>query len=164
MRNNKSNSVFTQHHFPPRSGAGFTLIETVIYIALLGIMLGGGMIGVYNILEGSGRTRQAMYREQEGYFITRKINSILSETDTIYEPAPNTSSTVLRVHTPGGDVRIELFGNQVTLQRGLGATTTLNDTLIPAANLSFTENSASSTLVVNFELDSIPYSINHRLP
>lgn len=141
-----------QNNFLEKDGAGFTLIETVVYIALLAVLVGGGMVGVFNILEGGGRTRQAMYREQEAYFITRKIDAVISEASTI-----DTSITGVLITD---DARIELNDEQIILERG-GAPYALNDTLVPATALDFDFNSASSTLTTNFTLDEHPYSVSN---
>src|SRR3989344_8910864 len=102
--------------------SGFTLLETVIYIALLAIMIGGGMVGIFNILEGSGRTRQAMYREQEAYFIIRKIDAVISEATDITFPSLDT----LVAQTDDGTVTIQLSDEQIQLVRG-GNPYPLND-------------------------------------
>jgi len=139
---------------------GFTLLETVLYIALLAILVGGGMVGVYNILEGSGRTLQSTHREQEAYFVTRKIDAILSEATDINDPVPDGDSTFLSVDTESGEVRIDLDGEQITLERN-SSEHPLNDDSIPASDLSFGWNSASSTLNATFTLDSTHvYSIS----
>ena len=114
--------------------SGFTLLETVLYIALLAILIGGGMIAVYNILEGAGRTRQAMYREQEAYFITRKIDAVISEATNISLSSPDT----LVAQTDNGPVTVGIFGEQIYLTRG-GTQNFLNDVLVPATSLTFSE-------------------------
>ena len=135
-----------------RGNDGFTLLETVVYIALLAILVGGGMVGVFNILEGGGRTRQAMYREQEAYFLTRKIDAVLSEASSVDTSVEGVLET--------DDARIELSGEQIILTRG-GNEYPLNDTLVPATSLEFDWNSASSTIRTNFTLDEHPYSISN---
>ena len=140
------------------SRAGFTLLETIIYIALLAILIGGGMIGVFNILEGSGRTRQAMYREQEAYFIFRKIDAVISEATDITFPSLDT----LVAQTDDGTVTIQLSDEQIQLVRG-GNPYPLNDLLIPVADLNFDWNGASSTIITTFTLDGEdhPYSVSN---
>jgi prepilin-type N-terminal cleavage/methylation domain-containing protein len=144
--------------------SGFTLIETIVYIALLAIIIGGGMIGVYNILEGSGRTRQAMYREQEAYFITRKVDAVLSEATSVTIPSISLpSSNSLVVQTDGGPITINLFGEQINLQRGAGDQHPLNDTLVPVTALNFERNNASGTITTTFTLDEHSYSVSNYI-
>ena len=57
---------------------GFTLIETIIYIALLSLMLGGVLLSIFQILQGSLRTGEKTTTQEEGNFILRKINWTLT--------------------------------------------------------------------------------------
>lgn len=56
------------------SGEGFTLIETAIYIALFAIIIGGGMVAAYQVIEGSDKLKIQTVIEQEANFILRKID------------------------------------------------------------------------------------------
>lgn len=143
--------------------AGFTLIETIIYVALFGLMMGGGLLAVYSILEGSGKTREAMYREQEAYFIARKIDAVLSETTFISQPVSGGSYSALHVQSDGDTVIINLVDNQIILQRA-GESYPLNDKLIFVENLLFERSATSSIITSSFLLDGEPYSTNHYTP
>lgn len=143
---------------------GFTLIEALIYIGLLGIMIGGGVVGVYNILEGSGRTREAMYREQDAYFVTRKINSVLSQANSVSVPTLGSSSDELVVTTDEGLVRINLTDEQIWLQRESDPEEPLHDIFIKAENIDFVSSTTLSTITATFILDEHVYSVSHYLP
>ena len=125
---------------------GFTLIETIIYIAILGFVLGGGLLAVYNILEGSGRTRDAMYREQEAYFIGRKIDAILSEAISV-----SVSTSTLGIDTAQGIVTIKLDSGKIILKRG-NEEYQLNDPSIVADDLIFNRDLGSNILNTRFSL------------
>ncbi len=71
---------------------GFTLIETLIYIVLFSIIIGGGMIAAYQIVEGTERTESKTILEQDANFILRKINWVLTGAISV-----DTSGTVLNV-------------------------------------------------------------------
>lgn len=140
---------------------GFSLIETVIYVALLGFIMGGGLIAVYNIMDGSGRTRESMYREQDAYFIGRKIDSILSETDyasvTISGAShPNSLNTQ--------SASMSLVGDAIMLSRGGGDKSRLNDNLIKAEDLFFSKSAVSSVITSSFTLDGQTYLSTHYFP
>lgn len=134
--------------------SGFTLIETVLYIALLAILIGGGMVGVFNILEGGNRTRQAMYREQEAYFITRKIDAVISEADNVSITGGDT------LDTGSEQITLDSGNEQIVIERG-GNTYPLNDTLVPATALNFVKNTASSTIITTFTLDDHEYKVSN---
>jgi len=140
---------------------GFTLLETVLYIALLAIMVGGGMVGVYNILEGSGRTLQSTYREQEAYFITRKIDAVLSEAESITEPSEGSSSDQLTVQAGGDSITVDLDGEEIRLIRNGSPLPLNNGPLVPASALNFEWDDASSTILTTFTLDEHEYSVSN---
>ena len=142
---------------------GFTLIETLIYIGLLGIMIGGGTVGVYNIHEGAGRTRNNMYREQEASFVLRKIEAALSGATTITSPSPDTTSDTLELTGGAEPVTIDLSGDMVRLARGGEAPEELNAEGFGISDLAFERSTASSTLTTNFVLDGHPYVMTHYL-
>lgn len=146
---------------------GFTLIEALIYIGLLGIMIGGGVVGVYNILEGSGRTREAMYREQDAYFITRKINNVLSQMeggDEVLVPTVGSSADELIIQTDEGWVRIDLEAEQIWLQRGNDPEEELHDIFIKAEDISFESSTTINSIIATFTLDEHEYSVSHYMP
>src|SRR5260221_3297493 len=60
------------------SNKGFTLLETIIYIALFFIIIGGGMVGAYQIIQNTDRTASKTTLEQDANFIIRKIDWALT--------------------------------------------------------------------------------------
>lgn len=82
----KNKKGFTTNHFSAKNGSGFTLIETLVYIALLGLMMGGTIMAVYEILQGSGFVSTKTTAQNEGSFVLRKINWALSGVKTITVP------------------------------------------------------------------------------
>lgn len=53
---------------------GFTLIETVVYIALLGLIMGGTLTIVYQLLESYMSLNSKTYIQSEADFVLRKIS------------------------------------------------------------------------------------------
>ena len=68
---------------------GFTLLETLIYIALLAVIMGGTLAAVYNVLQGAGRVSAHNTTQEEGNFVLRKIDWALSSASNIVV-APST--------------------------------------------------------------------------
>jgi len=148
--------------------SGFTLIEALIYIGLLGIMIGGGVVGVYNILEGSGRTRESMYREQDAYFITRKIDAVLTAVDNVEDieaPADGSSSNSLEVVIDGVEVHIirDEEDNQIRILRGGTSNEPLHDIFMKADAPMIFSRTADS-ISAKFTLDGHEYSVSHYMP
>jgi len=52
---------------------GFTLIETLLYIALAGFLMTGTMLTVFGLLESASKNSSAAVVQNEGAFVIRKI-------------------------------------------------------------------------------------------
>lgn len=57
---------------------GFTLIETILYIALLAFIIGGAAAMAYHLTGSSGRISTIAAVREEGNFVMRKISWALS--------------------------------------------------------------------------------------
>lgn len=53
---------------------GFTLIETLIYIGLLGLIMGASIVTVYELLSGGAKLEAKTVVHSEANFVLRKIN------------------------------------------------------------------------------------------
>jgi len=53
---------------------GFTLIETLIYIALFALIMGGTLAITYQLVESAGRTTGNATVQDEGVFVLRKLD------------------------------------------------------------------------------------------
>lgn len=60
---------------------GFTLIETIIYLALFAIVIGGGLSAAYQIMESSAAGANYVVLEQEANFIFRKLHFALASSE-----------------------------------------------------------------------------------
>lgn len=58
---------------------GFTLIEAVIYIALLGLIMTGAVATAYQLLSGAGSLATKNTAQEEGNFVQRKLQWALSD-------------------------------------------------------------------------------------
>lgn len=56
-----------------RAKNGFTLIETVIYLALFSIIIGGGMVATFQIIQGAKVAHSRALLWEEGNFLAAKI-------------------------------------------------------------------------------------------
>ncbi len=61
---------------------GFTLIETIIYVALFGIMFTGIFMSVYPLFTNAERLSRNIATQSESVFILAKINYALKDTIT----------------------------------------------------------------------------------
>jgi type II secretory pathway pseudopilin PulG len=60
-----------------KTPAGFTLIETLVYLALFALIMVGLIGSAYNIFEGNNRTQTKTTLQEEGDFLLAKINWVL---------------------------------------------------------------------------------------
>src|SRR4030042_5686193 len=69
------------------SQAGFTLIESLLYIALFSIIIGGALVAVYQMIESSDAVSAKNIVEMEGSFLLRKIDWALTGISDTCTPA-----------------------------------------------------------------------------
>lgn len=100
---------------------GFTLIETVIYIALLALIMGGALLVSLDLIEGSGRTGSNTTLQDEGNFVLRKINWALTGASAINTPASGISATLSVSRYDGLEVRVRRTGTTLEMSEDGGA-------------------------------------------
>lgn len=87
---------------------GFTLIETIIYIALLGLLMGGGVVVAYQLLQGTGTVDTKNTVQEEGNFVLAKMRYALGSASG--------------VDSVSGALEINRYGNpQVRVRRSVDA-------------------------------------------
>lgn len=121
-----------------KTNAGFTLIETLIYVALFVIMLGGSLGAVYQIIQSSNAANAKMIMNDEANFLLRKINWALAGASNVSVPTPQKLTVYKATPPPGGNpIVFDLNGGNLRIARGTGAPTVLNSANISVASLSF---------------------------
>ena len=138
--NNKKG--FTQHHFSKnkKSGAGFTLIDTLIYAAILSMTMGSIMLVVYNIIEGRYRALARIEVEEEANFLMRKIDWALTGVSSITQPAPGATTSVLtvqKINFPTNPITIQSSSTNAAISYGGGSQTVLNSDSVIVRSLAF---------------------------
>ncbi len=82
---------------------GFTLIEILVYIVLLGVLIGGVLEVVYQLTGSTGDVSSQNAVQLEGAFVLQKIAWAMSGSSTILNPSPASPYTSsLSVTTAGG--------------------------------------------------------------
>ncbi len=125
--------------------AGFTLIETVIYIALLGLIVGSGIVAAYHMIEENNRLRGQIIIAEEGNFLLRKIDSVLTGASIIYLPTAGTAGQVLRLSNNGTLFRFELSSGILMIKKDSGDLISLNSDNTTVTNLIFEHIPSNST-------------------
>jgi Tfp pilus assembly protein PilE len=120
-----------------KASSGFTLIETLVYLGLFALIMGGLVMAAYMLFETSDRNQtKAMMQEEENYLLG-KINWALSGASSVSVPATNFLSvtkydgTNVTITTSSGDMTFNgallnnsnvTIGNLVFIHTYLGGT------------------------------------------
>ena len=124
---------------------GFTLIETIVYLALFSILMTGIISSVYLLFENSDRNQtKSMLQEEKGYLLG-KINWAMAGMQIVVTPGANLSGTSLNVvKYYGTPVTISLSGTNMTFTT-TGPAQTLNNTNVKVTKLVFIHTYAGGT-------------------
>jgi type II secretory pathway pseudopilin PulG len=155
-----------------RKAKAFTLLETLLYIALTSIVLTTMLSFVSLIFTARERQQTVVELDAEGESIMQEIIQTARNAKTINAPlAGNTAITMsLGVVLPAKDPTVyTISGNNITVSEAGGAAVVLNSTRVIASALSFKNLTAAGTkgsVRVQFTLtytnpDNLPnYSYN----
>jgi prepilin-type N-terminal cleavage/methylation domain-containing protein len=107
---------------------GFTLVEMLVYIALLALLIGGTVYAAFWLLTDVNDIRAKINTDEEANFILRKIGWALSgaNASAVALPAPGNSGGTLRVAKTGfadNPICVTLAAGEVRLARGAPACT-----------------------------------------
>jgi Tfp pilus assembly protein PilE len=81
---------------------GFTIIETLVYLALFALLLGGIVSASFLLMESSGRNQTKAMMQEEKDFLVAKINEAMSGAQSVSTPSANASAASLAVTKYGG--------------------------------------------------------------
>ncbi len=135
------------------SQSGFTLIEVILYVGLLGLVMGAVLVGTYNLIESTDKTQTKSYVQSEAGFILAKIDYAMNGATAISGSGSNLAVT--NIAFPGNTATFGLSGNRIQLN-GVD----LNGTIAPITNLTFTVGGTApnQTLTTQFTVTNPIYS------
>jgi prepilin-type N-terminal cleavage/methylation domain-containing protein len=131
---------------PFRAQKGFTLIETLVYLALFTVVMGGGLTAVYGIIESESRSSGQVELAEEANFLLAKIDRLLADADAaaggVVAPSVG-AGPALTVHVFGEatSVSLALSGTNMVLIRGVGPPTALSGGMVAVTDLEFVRTS-----------------------
>jgi Tfp pilus assembly protein PilE len=85
---------------------GVTLIEILIYLALLTIAIGGLSEAAYALLLSADRNQTSAMLQEEGAYLVGRISYAMSNASSITLPAPNASGATLSLVESDGSQTI----------------------------------------------------------
>lgn len=134
------------HH---RSGS--TLIETLIYTAFVGMIMGSMVLLASTALTVRSKLRASIVLEQNVRFAVTRITSVVSEASGITSPALGASGNTLILTTAATSTNPTTIGNTggtITITQGASGTAqALVSNEVSFSNLSFTRVSSTAAMV-----------------
>ena len=123
---------------------GFTLIETIIYVGLFGILFAGVIGSTYPLFKSAEQLTAKVIDDGEGIFAAQKISMLLaSSTCAINTPSAGNTGTILTVATYSGSTcvggntySVTQNGGTLSLQKNSGVITPLTTARVTIANFS----------------------------
>lgn len=141
---------------------GFTLIEALVYIALVSGILITATTFAWNIVNSRTIAFTAQEVEQNGRFIMQKISQTFKEANKINAPLiGNSDNTIIVELDDAGSeiVTITQSGNNIQYQYNSDPVVELNSDLVNITNLQFsnlsTTNGSSRNIVVSFSISHV---------
>lgn len=86
---------------------GFTLIETLIYIALLGLLMTGALLGALSLVQSTSRTTSATIAQEEGSFVMRKLEWAMAGMTSAPTTVDNGCSDTISITKTGAPYPIQ---------------------------------------------------------
>ncbi len=132
---------------------GFSLIETLLYIALFSILMGGAAVAMYSLFESRGHNQTKAVMQEEGDFLIGKINWTVSGSSAITSPGVGTTCvtpapcalSVVKWDTGIGSASVALSGTEMTIARGAQAPQGISNSNVAVSNLSVSHFYAGGT-------------------
>lgn len=144
----------------------FLLIETVVYLFLFTLMMGGSISLFYHLLESNQNLSDLSRRSQEAEYILGKISWLTSDFKDIYSPLPGETSNVLSLMKHSGNKYILLEQNgEVFLQINDEEALPLNNNGVEVLDLIFesvTQEDVDVPFVIraSFSIDDDQFSLS----
>lgn len=149
--------------------SGFTLVELIIYIALMGVLLLAlsGFFGL--VLRSRVKTQSISEVEQQGIQVMQIISQTVRNSTTINSPSTGASGASLSVAvaTPAKSPTVfDLSGGAIEIKEGAGAAVALTNSRVVASDLSFynlTRSGTKGIVRIQFTLTRLNLSNRNEL-
>ena len=134
----------------------FTLIETLVYLALFSFLMTGIIVVVYSIFESSDRNQTKIMVQEEGSFLVAKISWALSGIKSFNVSSPTDLS--VEKYDPSGTtttvITINLSGTDLNLSRAGNPSLPLNNSNVGISNLLFSHDTNPEYVKADFTVNA----------
>lgn len=137
---------------------GFTLIETLVYLGLFSILIGGTLIGAFNLFESTGRQQTHTILQEEGNFVIGKIQWAVSGAEAVNNPGGGLYGSQLSVNKVTGldgaghsiitTVVLTFADPDVQIQNGTNPVEVLNNSNVRVRRIGFLHTLTSGNGVI----------------
>src|SRR3989344_4597353 len=129
---------------------GFTLIETLVYLALFALIVGGVVASAYALIETSGYNQTASMLQEEQSFLLARFASTVETAQSVEVPAAGAAGPAFSVSAHDGTT-VTMTGSGGTL---VLAGQPLNNTNVSASEVTFTHASGPESMTLSFTLSA----------
>lgn len=140
---------------------GFTLLETIIYIGLFGVLMSGVLVAVYQLIDGGVHNMQRVAIQEEGLFINRKISWALAGATGV--TAPDAKTLVITRPDLGAQSPLTITeqSGEMRLERGTAAPLPLSTSELVVSSTSVTivptAAGVPTSVRVSYQIEGIPF-------
>ena len=127
---------------------GFTLLEVLIYAALVALIIGGISYTLFTLITTSKIANDKVVVEEEANFILKKFDWVLAGYQTINSPASGSSGATLSVNKFNflpNPIVFDVSSGNLRITKGLLPSVTLNSSRITVSNPVFTHIAANGS-------------------
>lgn len=153
-------SFMTTRLLPVTNTRAFTLIEALIYLALMSVIITGAIASAYPLFTNTGRSSVTILRDLESMFVFQKVSYLMNQASAITTPSSGAAGDTLTLVVGGDAYEIELVDGAVTLTINGGERVPLTASRVDIENLTFTREAGSGgtpdTLRVDFDANEVP--------
>lgn len=132
---------------PGKMGAGFSIIEFLIYIAILAIAIVAMGLILSNIFRVGARTDVIQEVSHNGRFAMQRIGQTVRESSDIIKPEPETEGNRLELEDPDKTTVFYVSGGKLIIKEGDGGNIELTTSRVVVKKLVFKKVSDDSVRV-----------------
>jgi hypothetical protein len=123
----------------------FTLIETIIYIALFGFIMSGVLLSVYGMLQSGDQFSSRTAANNEGAFVTAKLDWALRSLGSVTAPVSGYGTTLSATRSDGTQVDVRLASGVIEMRINGGSYVPLTTNNVTVTSLGFNTISGTQT-------------------
>ncbi len=140
---------------------GFTLIETIIYIALFGILMTSTLVTVYELLSSGEINKNALIIQTEETFINSKLRWAITGSTAVTAPGGDKLIVTPAAHLPFGQLIFYVENEILYMKRDANPPDALTSTDMIVSNFLTTVTPATAALPeyvqIKYQLNQTPF-------